>query len=206
MYLSPLFFIHSITSAILFEGKNQQKNLRRQSRKIAKRKTIVLEEFSYDARCWLQRGLATPILRKRSECIELTCNPNSMVISLSEDLIPKKSEGFHSWESKKETYLYAECRPYLYENRWHLNTDFANCDIKMSQVLEEGETLIQFMFDVQSFIKDAFGVDIPSRISAKCRFNSEVALDDVIASNAEKLTGNSVTKYVRKSFRCKQAA
>ncbi len=194
MYFSPIFFIYSFTSASLFEEKSEQKILRRQSRKLAKRKSITLEEFTYDAKCWLQRGLATPILRKRSECIELTCNPHSMEISLSEDLIPKNSAGFNAWESKKDPKLYAECRPYIHENRWHLKTDLANCGIKMSKVLEQDATLIQFMFDVQSLIKDAFGVDIPSRISAKCRYNSEVALDDVIASNQMKLTGNSVTK------------
>ena len=196
MYFSPIFFIHSFTTATLFEGKSQQKILRRQSRKLAKRKTIVLEEFSYDGKCWLQRGLSTPILRKRSDCLELNCNPNSMEISLSEDLIPKKSVGYHAWESKKETFLNAECRPTLHENRWHLTANFSNCGIKMSQVLEEETTLIQFMFDVNSFIKDAFGVEIPSRLSAKCRYNSELALDDVIASKVKVLTGNSVTKYV----------
>ncbi|CAG5111474.1 Oidioi.mRNA.OKI2018_I69.chr2.g5778.t1.cds [Oikopleura dioica] len=51
------------------------------------------------------------------------------------------------------------------------------------------------MFDVQQFIKDAFDVDVRSRIAAKCRYNTEVALDDVIASNTTKVNGNSVTKY-----------
>ena len=48
------------------------------------------------------------------------------------------------------------------------------------------------IFFFKNFIKTLLFSE--NRVAAKCRYNTEVALDDVIASNTTKVNGNSVTK------------
>ena len=98
-----LFHAFSIVSAILSTKKRHQNILRRQSRKLAKNKSRILRQIdtkrvdlAYDEKCWVDRGLGNPILKKKADCIQLSCNPDSLELSFSKDLIPKKSDQNYS--------------------------------------------------------------------------------------------------------------
>ena len=94
-----LFCAFSVVSAILSTNKRHQNVLRRQSRKLAKNKSRILRQIdtkrvdlAYDEKCWVDRGLGNPVLKKKADCIRLTCNADSLELSFSKDLIPKRSD------------------------------------------------------------------------------------------------------------------